>query len=127
MWEYIIGQLKKMTEVAAVYVILIFVTWITLYNLTDAATVTNYFWIGVGVCVLNALVYNLSKLKIKSVFMVKGNWVIMAGVVLVLHHAGFSAAAVCVAAAIFASPFFCASIYEGVVGLTLLIALARLI
>ena len=37
MWEYIISQLKKMTEVAAVYAILIFVTWITLYNLTDAA------------------------------------------------------------------------------------------
>ena len=68
MWEYIISQLKKMTEVATVYAILIFVTWITLYNLTDAATVTNYFWIGVGVCVLNALIYNLSKLKIKSVF-----------------------------------------------------------
>lgn len=125
--SYFTSLLGKAIKSMIVTVILIMVLWGTLYHLTDLATVTAYFWTGVTVCFCNALIANLRAKKIKNLIIVQGSWVIMAGLVLVLYHAGFVTASVFVAAAIFASPFFWASIYESFVGLTLLITLARLI
>ncbi len=103
--------------------LLILVLWGTLYNLTDLATVTKYFWIGVAVCMLNTIVRNF-KLKSKSVIHVSARWIVMAGLVLVLHHAGFEVAAVFTASVFLASPFFGATVCEGIVGFTLLVILA---
>ena len=103
--------------------VLILLLWGLLYHLTDFETVTNYFWTGVAVCSANTLLSNLRKRRIENLFHVSGYWIIMAGAVLVLYHAGFTVAAVFVAAAVLVSPLFWASIYEGIVGLTLLIVL----
>lgn len=125
--EYFINLLKKSLKSAVVTTILILVLWVTLYNLTNFETVAVYLGIGVAVCVFNTWVDNLRKRKIVKILQVRSSWIVMAGAVLVLHYAGFTAAAVVTAAAIFAMPFFGATIYEGVVGLTLLVTLARLI
>jgi hypothetical protein len=119
--------LKKSIRALAVSVVIIFILWTALYHLTDAETVKNYFWTGAAVYAGNNLIYNLSLPKIKKTIHLPCSWIIMAGVVLVLYHAGFEAAAVFAAATIFASPFLGATIYEGFVGFTLLITLARLI
>lgn len=125
--EYFINLLKKSLKSMVIATILILVLWVSLYNLTDFETVATYFLIGVAVCVFNTWIDNLRKRKIKNILHVRSSWIIMAGMVLVLHHAGFTAAAVVTAAVIFAIPFFGATICEGIVGLTLLVTLARLI
>ena len=107
--------------------ILILALWWVLYDLTDSATIRKYFWIGMVVCVLNTLIYNLSQRRIKKILWVRSTWIVMAGAVLVLYYTGFEVAAVFLAAVIFASPFLGATIYEGIVGLTLLITLGKLI
>lgn len=107
--------------------VLTVILWRTLYHLTDFTTVANYILSGVVVCTLNTLLYDFSKRKLEKLFWVKASWVVAAGSVLVLYHAGFSAAAVLLAGAFFASPFFGATIYEGIVGFSLLIILAWLI
>ena len=122
--EYLINLLKKSLKSLVVTTILIFVLWGMLYSLTDWATVGKYVGIGVVVCIFNTFLANLKKRKVEKIFQVQGMWVIMAGVVLLLFHAGFDAAAVLVAAAIFVSPFFWATVYEGIVGLSLLITIA---
>ena len=106
---------------------LILVFWSALYHLTDFGTVFKYVGIGVFVCMINTLILNLRQRKFVTVFQVKSSWVVMAGVVLVLYHAGFEAAAVFTAAAFMASPLFWATLYEGIVGLTLLAVLAGII
>lgn len=121
--EYFINLLKKVAKSVLVSTVLIMFLWGVLYHLTDFETVTHYFGIGVAVCLLNTLLRNLQKRKMENVFYVSAYWIIMAGAVLVLYHAGFTAAAVFVAAAVLVSPLFWASIYEGIVGLTLLIVL----
>ncbi len=124
--EYFVNMLKKAAKSALIVNALILTLWGTLYALTDLETVVDYFWIGFVVCLLNSLIIYLRRTKTKIIFHVQSSWLIMAGVVLVLYHAGFAAAAVVVAAAILASPFFWASIYEGIVGLSLLLMLAKL-
>ena len=121
--EYFIRLIKNSIKSAMVETLLILALWGTLYNLTGLATVTKYFWIGVAVCVLNTVIRNF-KLKSKSVIHVSALWVVMAGLVLVLHHAGFEAAAVFTASVFLASPFFGATVCEGIVGFTLLVILA---
>ena len=125
--EYLIHLFKKALKSAIITIFLIAVTWITLYELTDFDTVKNYFWTGLAVCAANTMIANLRKHRIENLLQLQGNWIVMAGVVLVLYHAGFVAAAVFSAAAIFALPFFGATVYEGIVGLSLLITLARII
>lgn len=120
-------MLKKAVRSTVITVVLILMLWGILYHLTDFKTVESYFWTGVGVCVLNTFFYNLRKHEIENLFQVQLNWVVMAGVVLVLYHAGFMPAAVFVAAAILVSPLFWATMYEGIVGLTLLITLGHAI
>ena len=122
--EYIVNMLKKAVKSWVMAIIVILMLWETLYKLTDAETVSNYFWTGVAICSLNTIIINLRKNKIKNVFYCSASWIVMAGLVLVLYHAGFTAAAVFVAAAIFVSPFLWATLYEGIVGLSLLIVLA---
>ncbi len=124
---YFYSLLKKSLKSAVVTIVLILVLWGILYNLTDFTTVSNYFWTGVAVCVLNTLISNLRKRKIDNIIRVQSSWIVMAGLVLMLYHAGFEAAAVFTAAAILASPFFGMTIYEGIVGFTLLVTLAKLI
>jgi len=124
--EYFVNMLKKAAKSALIMNVLILTLWGTLYALTDLETVVDYFWIGFVVCLLNSLIIHFRRTKTKIIFHVQSSWLIMAGVVLVLYHAGFAAAAVVVAAAILASPFFWASIYEGIVGLSLLLMLAKL-
>lgn len=124
--EYILNQLKKALRSMVVATILILVFWGGLYHLTNWETVTNYFWTGVAVCAMNTLIANLRKRRLENLLHVSFHWIVMAGVVLVLYHAGFVAAAVFAAAAIFASPFFGMSLYEGIVGFTLLVTLAQL-
>ena len=121
--EYFINSLKKAAKSMLISTVLILFLWGLLYHLTDFETVTNYFWTGVAVCSANTLLSNLRKRRIENLFHVSGYWIIMAGAVLVLYHAGFTVAAVFVAAAVLVSPLFWASIYEGIVGLTLLIVL----
>lgn len=121
--EYFINLFKKAVKSMLISTVLILLLWGVLYHLTDFETVTNYFWIGVAVCFINTIIGNLRKRKIENVFHVSAYWIIMAGVVLVLHHAGFTAAAVFAAAAVLVSPLFWASLSEGIVGLTLLIVL----
>lgn len=124
--EYFVNLLKKAAKSLIVTTVAIVVLWGALWHLTDFATVAGYFGIGVAVCVLNTWLLNFKKRKVENIFRVQGSWVIMAGAVLVLYYAGFEAAAILVAAAILASPFFWASIYEGIVGLSLLLVLAKL-
>lgn len=121
--EYFVNLLKKAARSLVVTTILILVLWGTLWHLTDLATVENYCFIGIGVCAFNTVVCNYKNRKEKNLLKVQSSWVIMAGLVLVLYHAGFEAAAVFAAAAILVSPLFWATIYEGFVGLTLLIQL----
>lgn len=125
--KHFINLLKKAIKSVVIITILIAVLWGTLYHLTDFDTVVRYLGIGAAVCAINTVIYNFRQHKITSLFYVKGLWVIMAGVVLVLYYAGFEAASVFVAAAILASPFFGATISEGLVGLTLLITLAHIL
>ena len=121
--EYFINSLKKAVKSMFITTAMILLLWGVLYHLTDFETITNYFWIGVAVCSINTVISNLRKRRIENILHVSGYWIIMAGIVLVLHHAGFTAAAVFAAAAVLVSPFFWASLYEGIVGLTLLIVL----
>lgn len=123
MYDFLI---KKAIKSSALSAVLIVVLWGTLYHLTDSQTIASYFQAGVAVCILNTLIFNLKKRKIESLFRVHAIWVILAGFVLVLYHAGFVSAAIFAAAAIFVSPFFWADIYEGVVGATLIITLIKL-
>ena len=118
--------LKKAFKSTFVSIFLIALLWGLLYHLTDWATVMTYLEIGAAVCFLNTLIANLHRRKVENAIYVSSNWVIMAGLVLVLYHAGFASAAVFVAAVFLASPFLGASLYEGVVGFTLLVTLARL-
>ena len=124
--EYFINLLKKAARSLVVTTILILALWGTLWHLTDLATVGNYFFVGVGVCAFNTVICNYKNRKEKNLLRVQSSWVIMAGLVLVLYHAGFAAAAVFAAAAIFVSPLFWATMYEAFVGLTLLIQLMLL-
>jgi len=124
--EYFVNLLKKAARSLVVTTLLILVLWGTLWHLTDLTTVETYIFMGMAVCAFNTVVCNCKNHQEKNLLKVQSSWVIMAGLVLVLYHAGFEAAAVFAAAAIFASPFFGATIYEGIVGLTLLINLARL-
>lgn len=123
---YFYNLLKKSLKSAVVTTVLILVLWGALYHLTDCATIETYFFTGVGVCAFNTVVCNYKKRKMENLLKVQSSWVIMAGLVLLLYHAGFEAAAVFTAAAVLASPFFGATMYEGFVGLTLLINLAKL-
>lgn len=116
--------LRKLARSSVFSTVWILVIWGILHYLTDNETVFNYLLIGAVVCLLNTWLANFAFKRGKSVITVKHGWLIMAGVVLVLYHAGFEAAAVFVAAAILASPFFWATAYEGIVGLSLLTALA---
>ena len=125
--HYFIYLIKKFTRAMIISTALSVVVWGVIYHLTNWETIVSYFWTGVTVCAGNTLVDNLRARKIKNVLYVQANWVIMAGVVLVLYHAGFTTAAVFGAAAILASPFFGTTIYEGFVGFTLLVILARAI
>ena len=125
--DYLAHLLRKAIKSLIVTTILILILWGALYKLTDFGAVATYFGIGVAVCLLNTVIANLRKRKMENVLRVQGSWVVMAGVVLLLYHAGFIAAAVFVAAVILASPFFGATVYEGIVGLTLLITLAKFI
>ncbi len=124
--NYLLYQLRRALQSLVITVLLIAVLWGLLYHLTDARTVSNYFWCGVSVCSINTVISCLRTHKFDSLIRVCGHWVIMAGVVLVLYHSGFVAAAVFVAAAILALPFFGATLYEGIVGLTLLLQLCML-
>lgn len=120
------GLLKKAVKSLVVSICLIALLWGLLYHLTDWSTLCGYFWTGVSVCCANTLLSGLLKRRFDKIIYRSANWVIMAGLVLVLYHAGFASAAVFVAAVFLASPFFGASLYEGVVGFTLLVTLARL-
>lgn len=106
--------------------VLIFALWGVLWHLTDLETVETYIFMGMAVCAFNTVICNYKNRKEKNLLKVQSSWVVMAGLVLVLYHAGFEAAAVFAAAAILVSPLFWATIYEGFVGLTLLINLAVL-
>ena len=125
--EFFISQLKKVVKSTVITTMLIAILWGVLYHLTDFGTVKNYFWVGVAVCLLNSVIITLRQRQKCVTLQVYGSWVVMAGLVLVLYHAGFEAAAVLVAAAITVSPLFWASVYEAIVGLTLLIKLMLLI
>lgn len=125
--KYLLFSLKRALKSGIVTTILILVLWVGIYNLTDFETVCKYFWTGIAVCALNNLISIIKNRRIENILRVQGFWVVIAGVVLVLYHANFEAAAVFVAATAFASPFFGATVYEGVVGFTLLVTLANLI
>lgn len=124
--EYFIRSIKKSLKSTFITTILILILWGTLYHLTDWAVIKTYILIGVGVCTFNTMLDNLHRRKIQNIFHIQGSWLVLAGMTLILYHAGFEAAAVFAAAAIFASPFFGATLYEGIVGLSLLITLAWL-
>ena len=124
--EYFVNLLKKAVKSMAVTTLLILLLWGLLWHLTDFATVENYFFTGIGVCAFNTVICNYKKRKVENLLLVQSHWIVMAGIVLVLYHAGFDVAAVFAAAVILASPLFWATIYEGFVGLTLLINLAML-
>ncbi len=124
--NYCLYQLKKFRRIFCWTNVVIALLWGALYYLTDWETVSNYFFIGILVCAVNTLIYNISLHRMVHLLWMQYQWMIMAGVVLVLYHAGFTAAAVFAAAAILISPFFWASIYEGIVGLSLLLMLAKL-
>ena len=123
--EYVLYLLRKALKTEMIYAVLGGLLWSLLYSLTDFETVCHYFWIGLAVCVLNTIICDLKNRR-RNVFMFRSIWVVMAGAVLVLYHAGFEAAAVVTAAAIFASPCFKASVCEGLVGVSLLVQLALL-
>ena len=106
-------------------IIQVLLVWGILYHLTDGQTICNYFWTGFVVCACNNFIANLRKRELKVSFHVQGNWIVFAGLVLLLFHAGFDAAAIFVATAILCSPFFGATIYDSFVGLSLLVTLAR--
>lgn len=124
--KYLLYQLRRALRSSLIALLLAIVLWSLLYHLTDEQTVSNYFWCGLAVCSANTIIANIRTHKM-DLLHVGGRWVIMAGIVLVLYHSGFVPAAVFVAAAFFASPFFGATLYEGFVGLTLLIQLCLLI
>lgn len=118
--------LKKTVKSAVVTTVMILVLWSILIHLAGLGAVFGYLLIGAVVCWINAIIFSLKTGKL-IFFRVETSWVIMAGVVLVLYHAGFQIAAVFAAAAIFASPLFWASICEGVVGLSLILALMYIV
>ena len=118
--------LRKAGKLTLITTVMILVLWSALVYLAGIGAVLGYLLIGVFVCWINALIFSLKTGKL-IFFQVKSSWLIMAGVVLVLYHAGFQIAAVFASAAIFASPLFWASICEGVVGLSLLLALAYIV
>ena len=124
--EYLNYLLKKAVKSTLITTVLILVLWSTLIHLAGIGAVLGYLLIGAVVCWINAIIFSLKTGKL-IFFRVEASWVIMAGVVLVLHHAGFEIAAVFVAAAIFAAPFFWATICEGVVGLSLILALMYIV
>ena len=123
MYYYLIYQLKKLLHDHLYFMIQVLLVWGMLYHLTDGQTIRNYFWTGFIVCACNSFIAYLRKRK--AIFHTQGNWIVWAGFVLLLHHAGFEAAAVLVAAAILCSPFFGATIYDSFVGFSLLFTLAR--
>ena len=123
--EFVISQIKRILKSIAVITALIFVVWGVLYHLTDFVTVMQYIAIGAIVCIINTMLRNFRQRKMTNVIYVSGFWVLMAGVVLVLYHAGFEAASVAVSAAFVSLPFFGATIYEGIVGLSLLLILIK--
>ena len=124
--DYLTNLIKRSLQSLIVTTILVLGLWGILYHLTNIPTLVYYIFLGAMFCSLNTLIYN-SRAHTKNLIWIKSSWLIMAGVVLVLYHAGFVTAAVFVAATIFASPFFWASIYEGIVCISLLLVLARLI
>ena len=124
--KYFIYLLKRALKSTVVMTALILILWITLYKLTDWATLIKYLEMGIAVCLFNTWLDNFRKRQIQNVMHVQANWVALAGAVLVLYYAGFAPAAVLLAAATFALPFFGATIYDAVVGLSLLITLALL-
>lgn len=123
--DYFVYLWKKFLKSHFEFLIKVLLVWGILYHLTDFKTILSYFWLGVCVCAANTFIANLRKRKIENIMHVQQNWVIWAGFVLLLYHAGFTPAAVLVSAAILVSPFFGATIYESVVGLSLLITLIR--
>lgn len=124
--EYFINIMKKAIKSMVISIALIIFLWSALYSLTDFATIGAYLSYGLAVCLINTIIANLRAHRIENVLKVSSSWIIMAGAVLVLYHSGFTAAAIFLSAAILASPFFGASLYESIVGLSLLITLARI-
>lgn len=121
--EYFVYLLKKAAKSITITAVLILVLWGTLYDLTDDKTIINYLERGIAVIILNNLLSCLINLKIEV--RIKASWIVLAGIVLVLYHAGFVVASIFVAAVIFALPFFGATLYESIVGASLLITLAQ--
>ena len=122
--EYFLKLFKDSCKAMVVMTLLAVVLWSALYHLTNFAMVATYFGIGVGVCLLNCVIAFIRQRDTENKPVISVNWIIMAGVVLVLYHLGFVPAAVFAAAVIFVSPFFGKSLYEGIVGLSLLLTLA---
>ena len=127
--SYFTYLFKKIVKSMVIMTALILLLWITLYKLTDFKTISDYFFIGIAVCLFNTWIMNFQKRKfsgrkVGNIIHVSSLWIVMAGIVLVLYHAGFESAAVFAAAVFFASPFLGATLYEGIVGLSLLISLA---
>lgn len=121
------NSLQKALKTATVFNVITLILWYILYTLTDLYTISKYFWTGVVVCVINTWIANIRACKIKNILYVRNLWIMMAGIVLVSYHAGFEIIAVLAAVIFLISPFFKMTLYEGIVGLTLLLTLARLI
>ena len=124
--EYLNYIFKKAVKSTLITTVMILVLWSALVHLAGIGAVLGYLLIGAVVCWINAIIFSLKTGKL-IFFRVEASWVIMAGIVLVLYHAGFQIAAVFAAAAIFASPLLWASICEGVVGLSLILALMYIV
>lgn len=122
--EYFVFLLKKFGRSIIKWTSLALILWGILYHLTDSNTIKNYLLTGIVICFINTIIGNLANRKTEKIFNVKFSWVIMAGAVLLLYHAGFTAASVLAAAAITALPFFGGTIQESIVGISLLIAIA---
>lgn len=122
--DYFTFLTKKSLRIIVITTIAILVVWGAIYHLTDMKTICVYVLIGFIVCLINSIIPHLYR-KSRTLFSVKGNWVIMAGVVLLLYHAGFEGASVFAAAVITALPFFGGTIYESIIGISLLITLAH--
>lgn len=125
--QYVINSCRKAVKSMVAQTVMIVLLWGAIYHLTDFETVFAYFWMGIVVCILIAGITNIKNRKIDSLFRAKPLWIVMAGTVLLLHHAGFDAAAVFAAAAIFASPLFWATWSETIVGGSLLMVLVWII
>ncbi|MBR1374372.1 hypothetical protein IJ556_08000 [bacterium] len=121
--EYFGYLLKKAAKSIAIVAVLILVLWGTLYDLTDDKTIINYLGRGIAVILLNNLLSCLINRKIEV--KIKTSWIVLAGIVLVLYHAGFVVASIFVAAAILVLPLFGATLYESIIGVSLLITLAQ--